>query len=313
METKAVVINHYGHVDQLTDATVELPELKEKQVLVKVKASSVNPIDWKLREGYLAKMFPWQFPIILGWDVAGEITAIGDQVTDWQVGDLVFARPETTRFGTYAEYTIVDEDLLAKKPEEISFAEAAAVPLAGLTAYQALFMHGKLKEGEKVLIHAGAGGVGLFAIQFAKNAGAYVITTASQKNHALLKELGADEVIDYRTDDFSEILTDIDLVIDTMGGEVQVKSFDVLKEHGRLISIVGLADETLGKDKGIEAKSIWLKPDGKQLQEVADLLAQGKVRSIVGESFPLTAEGVRKAHELSETHHAKGKIVLLND
>ncbi|MFC4770874.1 NADP-dependent oxidoreductase [Enterococcus hermanniensis] len=312
METRAVIIEEYGHADQLKESTVTLPELGEHQVLVKVAATSVNPIDWKLREGYLAQMMPWDFPIILGWDVAGEIVEIGSAVTDWKVGQKVFARPETTRFGTYADYTIVDDHLLATKPENVSFEDAAAVPLAGLTAYQALFTHGQLKAGEKVLIHAGAGGVGIYAIQLAKNAGATVITTASEKNHALLKELGADQVIDYHTTDFSEVLTDIDLVFDTMGGDIQADSFKVLKSDGRLISIVGDPDEALAKKVAV-AKSIWLQPDGKQLQEIADLMEAGKVKSVVGHLYPLTAEGVKEAHELSATHHAKGKIVLVNE
>lgn len=312
METRAVVIEEYGHADQLKESTVTLPQLGEHQVVVKVAATSVNPIDWKLREGYLAQMMPWDFPIILGWDVAGEIVEIGSAVTDWKVGQKVFARPETTRFGTYADYTIVDDHLLAVKPENVSFEDAAAVPLAGLTAYQALFTHGQLKAGEKVLIHAGAGGVGIYAIQLAKNAGATVITTASEKNHALLKELGADQVIDYHTTDFSEVLTDIDLVFDTMGGDTQADSFKVLKSDGRLISIVGDPDEALAKKVAV-AKSIWLQPDGKQLQEIADLMEAGKVKSVVGHTYPLTAEGVKEAHELSATHHAKGKIVLVNE
>lgn len=203
---KAVVINQYGNKDVLEEQEVTLPEIQAKQVRIKEKATSVNPIDWKLREGYLKQMFDWPFPIILGWDVAGVITEIGSEVTDWQVGDAVFARPETTRFGTYAQETIVDAALLAKLPEGVTFEEAAAVPLAGLTAWQALFDHGQLKAGQKVLIHAGAGGVGTYAIQFAKEAGAYVVTTASAKNHELLKSLGADEVIDYHKTNFTEIL-----------------------------------------------------------------------------------------------------------
>ncbi|MBU5363945.1 NADP-dependent oxidoreductase [Enterococcus devriesei] len=312
METRAIVIENYGHADQLKESKVELPELGEHQVLVKVHATSVNPIDWKLREGYLAQMMPWEFPITLGWDVAGEIAAIGSKVKDWQVGQKVFARPETTRFGTYADYTIVDDHLLARKPDNVSFEEAAAVPLAGLTAYQALFTHGQLKAGEKVLIHAGAGGVGIYAIQLAKNAGATVITTASEKNHALLKELGADQVIDYHTTDFSEVLENVDLVFDTMGGEVQANSFKILNEQGRLISIVGQPDEELAKTVAV-AESIWLQPNGEQLQVIADLMAAGKVKSVIGHTYPLTAAGVKEAHELSATHHAKGKIVLTNE
>lgn len=308
---KAVVINQYGGKEELVEQDVTLPQLKENQVLVKEQATSINPIDWKLREGYLKQMFDWPFPIILGWDVAGVITEVGSSVTDWKVGDKVFARPETTRFGTYAEETIVDENLLAKIPENISFEEAAAVPLAGLTALQALFDHGKLQSGEKVLIHAGAGGVGTYAIQLAKQAGAYVITTASEKNHALLEKLGADEIIDYHTTNFAEVLTDIDLVFDTMGGNIQKSSFSVLKPNtGRLISIVGIADEALAKEKNIHAESIWLQTNGKQLQEIADLMASGKVISVIGEVFPFSRQGVYDAHALSETHHAVGKIIV---
>ena len=289
---KAVVINQYGSKEVLEEAEVTLPELSEHQVLVKEYATSINPIDWKLREGYLKQMFDWSFPIILGWDVAGVITEVGSQVTDWQVGDKVFARPETTRFGTYAEVTIVDDHLLAKIPETISFEEAAAVPLAGLT-------------------HAGAGGVGTYAIQLAKEAGAHVITTASAKNHALLKKIGADEVIDYHTTNFAEVLTDVDLVFDTMGGEVQKNSFDVLKPNtGRLVSIVGIEDKQLAAEKNISAESIWLQPNGEQLQKIADLMAAGKVKSIIGEVFPFSRQGIYDAHALSETHHAVGKIVV---
>lgn len=312
METRAVVINEYGGKEKLAEAKVSLPELGADQVLVKVAATSINPIDWKLREGYLKQMFPWSFPIILGWDVAGEIVEVGQKVKDYHVGDRIFARPETTRFGTYADYTIVDSNLLAPVPESIAFTEAAAVPLAGLTALQALFDHGSLKAGEKVLIHAGAGGVGTYAIQLAKNAGAYVITTASPRNHELVKKLGADEVIDYHTTDFEEVLTDIDLVFDTMGGEIQKKSFSVLKEHGRLISVLSIEDETLAATKQIEAKAIWLRTNGEQLSELAKLMVDGKLVSVIGETFPLTRQGVYDAHALSETHHAVGKIVLDN-
>lgn len=312
METRAVVINEYGGKEKLAEAKVSLPELGADQVLVKVAATSINPIDWKLREGYLKQMFPWSFPIILGWDVAGEIVEVGQKVKDYHVGDRIFARPETTRFGTYADYTIVDTNLLAPLPESIAFTEAAAVPLSVLTALQALFDHGSLKAGEKVLIHAGAGGVGTYAIQLAKNAGAYVITTASPRNHELVKKLGADEVIDYHTTDFEEVLTDIDLVFDTMGGEIQKKSFSVLKEHGRLISVLSIEDETLAATKQIEAKAIWLRTNGEQLSELAKLMADGKLVSVIGETFPLTRQGVYDAHALSETHHAVGKIVLDN-
>lgn len=308
---KAIVIEQYGDKDQLKQMEVPNPVPGEHQVVVKLKATSINPIDWKLRAGYLKGMMDWEFPIILGWDAAGIITEVGSAVTEWKIGDKVFARPETTRFGTYAEYTLVDDHLLAPLPPAISYQEAASVPLAGLTAWQALFDHGQLKAGEKVLIHAGAGGVGSLAIQLAKNAQAHVITTASAQNAEFLKSLGADEVIDYKSTNFAEVLSDIDLVFDTMGEQIQQDSFKVLKrDTGRLISIVSQPDEDTAREMNVTAKSIWLQPDGKQLQEFGQLMEQRKVNAIVGTEIPFSEEGLRKAHELSETHHAKGKIVI---
>ncbi|SEK61331.1 NADP-dependent oxidoreductase [Paenibacillus sp. OK003] len=308
---KAVVINQYGSKEELVEQEVNKPSPEANQVVVKLEATSINPIDWKLREGYLKEMFDWEFPIILGWDAAGVISDIGSNVTKWKVGDRVFSRPETTRFGTYAEYTAVDEQLLAKLPDSISYEQAAAVPLAGLTAWQALFTHGHLKEGETVLIHAGAGGVGIYAIQLAKYAGAHVITTASEKNHELLYSLGADQVIDYKKENFEEILKDIDLVFDTMGGEVAENSYKVLKPNtGRLITIVGEPNHDTAKSHNVSAKGIWLQPDGDQLQRMADLMEQKKIKSIVGATFPFSRQGIYDAHALSETHHAVGKIVI---
>lgn len=313
MNTRAVIINQYGDKEQLKEGTVTLPELEKNQVLIKVKATSINPIDWKLREGYLQQKYPWDFPIILGWDVAGVIETVGEDVTKWQVGDKVFARPQTTRFGTYADYTIVNANLLTKIPADISYKEAAAVPLAGLTAYQALFDYGKLNAGQKVLIHAGSGGVGTFAIQLAKLQGAYVYTTASKKNHELLKSLGADETIDYHTTDFSTVATQVDLVIDALGGsDIQNKSMDALKPGGYLISLATIEDEGLAKEKRINAKGIWLDENGEQLQVLADYMENNKLKSVIATSYSLTQKGIYQAHKLSETNHAVGKIVIDN-
>jgi len=308
---KAVVINQYGSKEELVEQEVNKPNAEANQVVLKLEATSINPIDWKLREGYLKEIFDWEFPIILGWDAAGVITDIGSNVTKWNVGDRVFSRPETTRRGTYAEYIAIEEHLLAKLPDSISYEEAAAVPLAGLTAWQALFTHGHLKEGETVLIHAGAGGVGIFAIQLAKYAGAHVITTASEKNHELLYSLGADQVIDYKKENFEEVLKDVDLVFDTMGGEVAENSYKVLKQNtGRLITIVGEPNHDTAKSHNVSAKGIWLQPDGEQLQKMADLMEEKKIKSIVGATFPFSRQGIYDAHALSETHHAVGKIVI---
>ncbi|MFY4776914.1 NADP-dependent oxidoreductase [Metabacillus sp. RGM 3146] len=307
---KAIVIEKYGGKDQLKEMELEQPVPGESQVLVKLHATSVNPIDWKLREGYLKEMMPFEFPIVLGWDAAGIVEQIGENVKGFKKGDEVFARPETTNRGTYAEYTLVDDHLLAFKPKAISFEEAAAIPLAGMTAWQCLFDFGKVKEGDKVLIHAGSGGVGTYAIQFAKHKGAYVITTASGKNADFVKSLGADEVINYKEQDFEKEVENVAFVLDSMGGEIQKKSFAVLKKGGRMASIVEKPDEELAKEHGVTAEMVWLEPNGKQLEEIAELLQAKKVKSIVGETFPLTEQGVKDAHELSESHHAKGKIVI---
>ena len=307
---KAVVIEAYGGVTELKEKVVEKPILLDNQVLVEVKAASVNPIDWKLREGYLKERYDFDFPIILGWDVAGIVTEVGKHVQDFQVGDRVFARPELTRYGTYAEYTIVDELLLARIPDNISFEEAASVPLAGLTAYQALFDVLEIMEGQKVLIHAGAGGVGTYAIQLAKLKGAYVATTASKKNHGYLTSLGADQCIDYKSEAFEQILNEYDAVFDTVGGETLSNSMKVLRKGGKIVSIVEPPSEQEAQRYGIREEYHWLIPRGDQLQELASLMEQGRLKPAQLETFPFTENGVRNAQELSESGHTKGKIVI---
>lgn len=218
---KAIIIEQYGDANQLKEKDdIPVPEIKDNQVLVEMHATSINPIDWKLREGYLQEGVPFEFPIILGWDAAGVIKQVGKNVTSFQVGDEIFARPALTPNGTYAAYTAVDEKLLAMKPKNISFEEAAAVPLAGLTAWQCLVNFSEIKKGDRVLIHAGSGGVGSMAIQIAKSFGAYVASTASGKNETFLKELGVDQFINYKEEDFEDVLQDYDIVVDTLGGEI---------------------------------------------------------------------------------------------
>ena len=307
---KAIVINQYGDKDELKEDELTKPEPKADEVLIEIHAAAVNPIDWKLRYGYLEDKFAFDFPIVLGWDASGIVTKLGKDVETLQKGDRVFVRPELTNRGTYAEYTTAKEDLVAKIPENISFEEAAAVPLAGLTAYQCLVDVGKLGSGNKVLIHAGAGGVGSFAIQIAKNMGAYVATTGSTKNVEFLKSLGADEVIDYTKDDFSQILKDYDLVVDTLGGEIQDKSLNILKSGGRLVSIVGEPDQEKADKLEVVAKSHWLIPDGEELADLAKMMKNKTLKPIVGTVFPFSEQGLKDAHELSETHHARGKIVI---
>ncbi|WP_394139738.1 NADP-dependent oxidoreductase [Cytobacillus oceanisediminis] len=307
---KAIIIEQYGTAEELKERKVPMPEMKDNQVLVEMHATSINPIDWKLRAGYLKNMLPFEFPIILGWDAAGVIAEVGDKVTSFKKGDRVFARPDTTAHGTYAEYVAVDEKLLAKMPENASFEEAASIPLAGLTAWQCLVDFSEIKSGDKVLIHAGAGGVGSLAIQIAKSFGAHVASTASGKNKEFLKSLGVDHFINYREEDFEQVLDHYDIVVDTMGGEIQKKSMNVLKKGGKLVSIVSPPDENLAKDKDIKAGFLWLEPNGKQLSQLGEMIEQGKLKPLVGHTFPFTEQGLKEAHELSESHHAKGKIAI---
>ncbi|WP_223701658.1 NADP-dependent oxidoreductase [Sutcliffiella deserti] len=307
---KAIVIEEYGDKNVLVEKDIERPSISENQVLVEVYATSINPIDWKVRAGYLKEMLPFEFPIILGWDAAGVIVEVGSNITNFKVGDRVFARPATTNRGTYAEYLSVDANLLAKMPEEMSFEEAASIPLAGLTAWQCLVDFGNIQEGEKVLIHAGAGGVGIFSIQIAKSFGAYVATTASENNIEFLTSLGADEVINYKENDFSEVLNGFDLVLDSMGGDIQSKSYKVLKENGKLVSIVQPPNEEEAANFNAEAGFVWLEPNGEQLQKLADLYVEGKVKPVIGKTFDFSEQSLKEAHALSETHHARGKIVI---
>ncbi|AQQ53137.1 NADP-dependent oxidoreductase [Planococcus lenghuensis] len=307
---KAIVIDQYGGKEQLQERQVERPSISADQVLLEVHATSINPIDWKLREGYLKEMLPFEFPIILGWDAAGVIAEVGSDVSHFNVGDRVFARPATTRQGTYAEFVPVEENLLARMPDTMSFEEAAAIPLAGLTAWQCLVDVAEIQKSDKVLIQAGAGGVGTFAIQIAKSFGAHVATTASADNADFVKALGADQVIDYKTEQFETILSDFDVVLDSMGGDVLEKSFEVLKKGGRLVTIAGQPSEEKAQSTGVKASSFWLEPNGEQLQQLADLYEAGKLKPEIGEVFELTEQGLKQAHALSETHHTRGKIVI---
>lgn len=307
---KAIVIDQYGDKEELKEKELSKPEPDADEVLIEIQAAAVNPIDWKLRYGYLKERFSFDFPIVLGWDAAGIVEKTGGDVDTFKKGDRVFVRPELTNRGTYAEYTTAKEELVAKIPKNISYKEAAAVPLAGLTAYQCLVDVGKLKSEDKVLIHAGAGGVGSFAIQIAKNLGAYVAATASTKNIEFLKSLGADKVIDYTKEDFSQVLEGYDLVVDTLGGEVQQKSFDILNKGAKLVSIVEEPDQEKAEQLGVEADFHWLIPDGDELASLGKMMEKQTLKPVVGTVFPFTVQGLKDAHELSETHHARGKIVI---
>jgi NADPH:quinone reductase-like Zn-dependent oxidoreductase len=306
-DMRAVRIHAYGGSDQLRVETAPKPEPGPGDVLVAVHAAGVNPVDWKIREGYLGED-PDRLPLILGWDVSGVVEAVGEDVTDVAVGDEVYSRPEITRPGAYAEYVVIAADEVAPKPRTLTHVEAAGVPLAGLTAWQALFDHAGLKADERVLVHAGAGGVGHLAIQVAKEAGAYVIATGSGSSQDLVKRLGADEFVDYREQRFEDAVDTVDVVFDTIGGETTSRSFDVLGEGGRLVSIAGQPDADEAERRGIATSAFMVQPNAAQLTELADLLDAGQVDVVIERSFPL--DQVAAAHDLSAEGHVHGKLVL---
>jgi NADPH:quinone reductase-like Zn-dependent oxidoreductase len=306
----AVIIERYGGIEELRMRDVPVPEIKEDQVLIEMHATSINPYDWKIRSGSLKDMVPLRFPIILGWDAAGVIVQKGGKVERFDVGDRVFARPRTSNRGCYAQYVATEEKMLAAMPKNLGFEKSASIPLVALTAWQCLVDLGKLQAGERVLIHAGGGGVGRMAIQIAKLIGAHVATTGSGKNRQAMMDLGADLFIDYGQQDFDALLNEYDLVLDAVGGDIQDRSYRVLKKGGKLISIVNLPDPKRASEFGVNACFHLLKPNGDQLGDLAKLLEEGTLKPFVGQVFPFSESGIQEAHALSETHHAEGKIVI---
>ena len=235
---KAIRIHNYGGPEVLQYEDAPRPKPQAGEVLIRVHAAGVNPIDWKVREGHMKDFWPHKFPLILGWDLSGVVEKLGRGVSRFKKGDEVYSLPDPTRNGAYADYIVVRESELALKPNSLHHIRAAAVPLAALTAWQSLFDTAQLQPGQRVLIHAGSGGVGHFAVQLAKWKGAYVFATASTKNQDLLRELGVDEPIDYTQQRFENVVRDIDIVLDTLGGETQERSWSVLKKGGVLVSLV---------------------------------------------------------------------------
>ena len=306
-EMLAVRIHEFGGRDVLRVEQAPRPNPGTGEMLVRVHAAGVNPVDWKVRQSG-GRMLNVKLPFTLGYDVSGVVEEMGEGVSHFKVGDEVFAYLSLSRGGGYAEYAIVEFDEAAPKPKNVSHVEAAGVPLAALTAWQALFDTADLKEGQTALIHAGAGGVGVFAVQLAKWKGARVIATASKNNHEFLKQLGADEVIDYRSQNFADVVKDVDVVLDSVGGQTTTDSFKVLKKGGMLVSIVGQPSRKLADEAGVRAGAILVKTNGRQLAQIAKLIEEGTVKPVIGHEFPL--KDVAKAHEQSETGHTRGKIVL---
>ncbi|HUH79331.1 MAG TPA: NADP-dependent oxidoreductase [Methanoregula sp.] len=304
---KAVRIHQYGDSGVLKYEDVPRPTIGPDEVLVRVHSCGVNPVDWKIREGYMARMARHTLPLILGWDVAGTVEETGSLVKRFRAGDRVFCRPDTSRNGGYAEYVAVRTIELAPAPESIPLEKAAGIPLAAQTAWMALFELAELKAGQKILIHGASGGVGTFAVQFAKLAGARVIGTTSKKNFEMVRSIGADELIDHTAEDFSKKVRDADVVFDTIGGETQAMSWGVIRKGGVLVSTLG-ADEKAAAAHGVAGKSFMLISNGARLEEIGRLVDAGRVSVVIEKEFPLAE--AKAAQELSQAGHARGKIVL---
>ena len=303
---KAIIAREYGGPDVLKLEEVPVPEPKENEILVHVIASGVNPADPLILNGKFAKEFGTHLPLIFGYDIAGVVVKAGAKVTRLKVGDPVYAY--LLWGGGWAEYCISAEQESAIKPNSISFTDASAVPLAALTAWQALIDIGKIQSGQTVLIHGGSGGVGSFAVQIAKARGARVIATASTANQDLLKQLGADVTIDYTKQKFEDVVHDVDLVLDPVGRDTLARSYGVVKRGGIVVTIVSRCDEAELKKHGIGGASLSSHPNAVELAEITKLIQAGKIKPIVTQVLSLT--DAVEATAQAETHHTRGKIVL---
>lgn len=300
---RAISIQDYGGPESLKLESVARPEPKAGEVLVRIKAAGVNPIDWKLRAGYLKAFMPVTFPWIPGIDAAGIVESVGAGVTAFKPGQAVFG----LFGGAYAEYALASAGDLAPKPERLSFEEAATIPVPALTAWKALIEDGQVSAGQRVLILGAAGGVGSFAVQLARWKGADVIVTGSPDNADFLRALGAETVIDYRSQAFEQELRDIDLVLDAVGGETLDRAYAVVKRGGLLLTIAGQVSPEKAQARGIRAQVTGRGP-ADRLKQIMELIELGKLKLRVGTTFPLAE--ARKAHELGQTGHGKGRIVL---
>ena len=323
---KALQIVKYGNIeDSLVFNEVHKPTVLVNDVLIEIQAAAINPIDKSIILGNLQGLLPIPLPSTSAYDVSGIVVEKGNEVSNFEIGDLVYSRVPQEQMGTLAEYVAVNSNAVSKKPSNISFEKAAGLPLAGLTALQSLEYAG-IKENDKVLIHAGSGGVGSFAVQYAKAKGAYVYTTTSTSNVKWVKELGADRVIDYKTEDYKSIAKDVDVVFDTLGKNYSLESFEVVKTGGIVVSVVGPLDEASAKmfgmadyklpeelanasnEKNAEYKFIFMHPNGEHLNEIKSLVEDGKIKPIIDKVYPF-AESMQAFTHLS-TGRAKGKIVI---
>jgi len=329
---KAYTINRYGKVDKLQLTEVPKPVAKENEVLIQIHSASINQLDTKLKSGEFKLVLPYKFPLVLGHDVAGTIVGVGSKVSHFKVDDEVFARPADFKIGTFAEFIAVNENDVALKPKNISMEQAASMPLVALTVWQAFVEKAKLKKGQKVFIQAGSGGVGTIAIQLAKHLGATVATTTSADNFELVKSLGADVVIDYKTQDFETILKDYDLVLNSQDEKTLEKSLRILKSGGKVISISGPPDMTFAKEiglswlmktaifflsrkvrrqvkkLGVDYSFLFMQANGKQLLEIGKLIETGVIRPVVDIVFPF--EQTNEAMSYVSSGRAKGKVIV---
>ncbi len=329
---KAFVVDRYGKGRALQLVDVPAPDPRDDEVLVEVHAASVNPLDAKIRDGEFKLLLPYRPPFILGHDVAGVVAKVGARVRQFKPGDEVFARPDDFGIGTFAEFVSVKEASLAPKPASLTMEEAASLPLVGLTAWQALVERAGLANGQKVFIQAGSGGVGTFAIQLARHLGATVATTTSTANVALVKSLGAEVVIDYKTQDFERVLRDYDVVLNSQDARTLDKSLRVLKAGGKLISISGPPDPAFGEEiaapgfvrlvmrllssgvrrrargLGVGYSFLFMKANGDQLRRIARLVDAGAIRVVIDKVFPFEATNEAMAHV--EAGRVKGKVVV---
>ncbi len=328
---KAAVIDNYKQpMPKLKE--MDIPTIRPNDVLVKIVAASINPIDLKTKDGGLKMLLKYEMPMIMGSDFAGIITEVGPDVSHYQVGDAVYGRVQKDRIGTFAEYIAVDQGDIALKPQNINFEEAASIPLVGLTSYQALHDIMQIQPGQKVMIQGGSGGIGTIAIQIAKYLGAYVATTTSADNFELVRALGADYPIDYRTTNFAEVLSDYDYVFDTRGGKTLEDAFKFIKPGGKVVSIAGLPNKRFGKEYGVplwkqlafgyvtreltklEKQTgasytfLFMKPSGEQLDILGQLIEAGIIKPVIDRVVPFTE--IEEALTYSKSGHATGKIIL---
>ena len=329
---KAFILDRYGKTASLRLGEIPEPELRDDDVLVEVHAASVNVLDSKIRNGEFKLLLPYRLPLVLGNDVAGVVVRVGSKVRLFKPGDEVYARPDAIRIGAFAELIAMNEAAVAHKPRTISMEAAASLPLVALTAWQVLVERAKLKKGQKVLIHAGSGGVGTVAIQLAKHLGAFVATTTSAGNADWVKQLGADVVVDYGEEDFEQALQGYDVVLNSLGADVLEKSLRVLKPGGKLISISGPPDPGFAREigaswfmrqamrllsyrirkqarrHGVSYSFLFMQASGEQLRELGSLVDSGAIRPVVDQVFPFAATNEAMAY--IDKGRAKGKVVI---